>query len=424
MSGTGTPPPYDAFARRITASGIVTDPWVFGEPRFREEPVIVPSGEARQMYRVAEAVAEVYNELCLLVADEPALLDTFFGLSPYQKAMWMASQPLWHALARADVFVTDQGLQIAELNCDTPTGEAEAIVLGPLAARAGTSDPNRDLASRFGDITELLAKAMLAKAGPRGAGTPELPRRAGIVYPTELPEDLSLVRLYKKTFEERGWEVVLGSPYNLTHDERGLVLFDEPISLMLRHYKTDWWGERQSAWDDEELLDPKPLEEPLEAVLAAMLDARVAVVNPFGAVVPQNKRAMALMWEQIHRFSRRSQETIRAYVPVTRRLEAFHKEQLAAQKDDWVLKSDYGAEGDEVVIGRLVTPEIWQESLAHARKGRWIVQRYFQAKVGAAGESVNYGVFLLAGEAAGLYARVQVGATDDRALSAPVLIAG
>ncbi len=74
---------------------------MFGEPRFREEPVIVSSTEARQMYRVAEAVAEVYNELCLIVADEPALLDTFFGLSPYQKAMWLASQPLWHALARA-----------------------------------------------------------------------------------------------------------------------------------------------------------------------------------------------------------------------------------------------------------------------------------------------------------------------------------
>jgi len=414
-------PAYDAFARRITASGVVTDPWVFGVPRFREEPVIVAAAEARALYRLAEAVAEVYNELCLLVADEPELLDSFFGLSPYQKAMWMASQPLWHALARADVFVTDEGLQIAELNCDTPTGEAEAIILGPLAARAGTLDPNRDLAARFGEIAEVLAKAMLAKAGPRTDGAP--PRRAGIVYPTELPEDLSLVRLYKNIFEARGWEVVLGSPYNLAHDERGLLLFDQPISLMLRHYKTDWWGERQSAWDDEELLDPQPLEEPLEAVLAAMLDARVAVVNPFGSVVPQNKRAMALMWEQIHRFSRRAQETIRAHVPVTRRLESFHKEQLLAQKDDWVLKSDYGAEGDEVIIGRFATPQVWQQSLAHARKSRWIVQRYFHAKQDPRGQSINYGVFVLAGESSGLYARVQAGATDDRALSAPVLVA-
>ena len=413
-------PTYEAFAQRITASGIVTDPWVFGEPRFREEPVILSAGEAREMARVSESVAEVYNELCLMVADEPELLDSFFGLSPYQKAMWLASQPLWHAIARADVFVTDEGLQIAELNCDTPTGEAEAIILGPLVARAGTLDPNRDLAKRFGDVTELLANALLAKT-ERATGRAPV-RRAGIVYPTELPEDLSLVRLYKKTFEERGWEVVLGSPYNLGHDERGLSLFDDPISLVLRHYKTDWWGERQSAWDDEDLLYTQPLEEPLEAVLNAMLEGRVAVVNPFGAVVPQNKRAMAFMWEQIHRFSRRGQETIRAHVPVTRRLEAFHVEQLIAQKDDWVLKSDYGAEGDEVVIGRLVTAEIWKESLAHARRGRWIVQRYFNAKQGPRGETINHGVFLLAGEAAGLYARVQVGATDDRALSAPVLV--
>lgn len=409
---------YEAFARRITASGIVTDPWVFGEPRFREEPVIVSASDARAMYRVAESVAEVYNELCLMVADEPSVLDSFFGLSPYQKAMWMASQPQWHVIARADVFMTDEGLQIAELNCDTPTGEAEAVILGPLAARAGTTDPNRQLASRFADVTEMFASAVAG--APRSGG----PRRAGIVYPTELPEDLSLVRLYKKTFEERGWEVVLGSPFNLVHDERGLVLFDQPISLVLRHYKTDWWGERQSAWDDETVLDPQPLEEPLEAVLGALLEGSCAVVNPFGAVVPQNKRAMAFMWEQIHRFSRRSQETIRAHVPVTRRLEAFHVEQLAAQKDDWVLKSDYGAEGDEVVIGRLVTAEEWKESLLHARPGRWIVQRYFHAKQDAKGEAINYGVFVLAGEAAGLYARVQAGVTDDRALSAPVLVAG
>lgn len=217
---------YEAFARRITASGIVTDPWLAGEPRFREEPVIVGAGEAREMYRVAERVAEVYDELCSMVADEPELCDSFFGLTPYQKAMWLASQPLWHAIARADVFVTDEGLQIAELNCDTPTGEAEAIVLGPLAARAGTIDPNRDLATRFAEIAEVLAAATVSKGAPK---------RAGIVYPTELPEDLSLVRLYKKTFEARGWSIVLGSPYNLTHDAaRGLSLFDEPISLVLR----------------------------------------------------------------------------------------------------------------------------------------------------------------------------------------------
>jgi glutathionylspermidine synthase len=395
---------YSAFAEKILASGLITDPWLAGQARFREEPVVLSAARAREMARAAEAIAEVYNELCLLVVDDPESLDSFFCLTPYQKAMWMASQPLWHAVARADVFVTKEGLQIAELNCDTPTGEAEAIVLGALAQRDGATDPNTKLATRIMGATELVA-------GP-------LPdKRAAIVYPTELPEDLPLVRLYKRELEARGWAVTLGSPYNLTYAGGRLRLFDQPVSLVVRHYKTDWWSERQSAWDDEEVPDTAPLDEPLEAILAAMLDGKCSVVNPFGAVVPQNKRAMAFMWERIHRFTPRSQQVIRDLVPPTRRLEAIHQEQLLAQKDEWVLKSDYGAEGDEVIIGKLTTPEIWQKSLLHARPGRWIVQRFFEAQ-----DDVNYGVFVVAGEAAGFYARIQSGATDDRALSAPLLV--
>jgi glutathionylspermidine synthase len=408
---------YAAFAKKLTASGIVTDPWLGGEPRFREEPLVLSASDARAMAKVGESIGEVYNELCLLVSDTPEVLDGFFGLTAYQKAMWMSSQPLWHGIARADVFSTTDGLQIEELNCDTPTGEAEAIVLGEIASRdrPGMVDPNATLAARFVSVADAYVEMALGK---------QLARRAlGIVYPTELPEDLSLVRLYRKLFEARGWDVVLGSPYNLGHDpERGLLLFDEPIALVVRHYKTDWWGERQGAWTDEELPDTQPLDEALQAVLASVLEGKCAVVNPFGAVVPQNKRSMAFMWEQIHRFSPRAQEIIRAHVPVTRRLEAFHKEQLASQKDEWVLKSDYGAEGDEVVVGKLVTDEIWKKSLAHARAGRWIVQRYFEARALADGSTVNHGVFLVAGEAAGLYARIQKGATDDRALSAAVLV--
>ena len=156
-----------------------------------------------------------------------------------------------------------------------------------------------------------------------------------------------------------------------------------------------------------------------------MAAGRATVVNPFGAVLPQNKRAMAFFWEQLHRFSPRSQEIIQRHIPVTARLETMHEEQLAVQREEWVLKSDYGAEGDEVIVGRHVSDEIWKASLAHARPGRWVAQRFFQAKaIDDAGSIVNHGVFLVAGQACGLYARVQVGPTDDHALSAPVLVEG
>jgi glutathionylspermidine synthase len=141
-----------------------------------------------------------------------------------------------------------------------------------------------------------------------------------------------------------------------------------------------------------------------------------------GAVVPQNKRAMAFMWEHIHRFSQEGQEVIRRHIPVSSRLEILHEEQLFAERDEWVLKSDYGSEGEEVIIGRLVSDEIWKKSIEMARPGRWIAQRYFEALPNAAGETVNLGAFLVAGRAAGLYARAQRGATDDQAISSPVLV--
>jgi len=410
---------YAAFAERVIAGGILRDPWVDGRPRFRAEPVIIDAAQHRELCRAPEDVAAACHAMVSLLLDEPRLLEDVLGLTPFQRTMWTASAPAWHGLARADVFFTEDGVAVAELNCDTPTGEAEAVVLGELgAAQAGsegTVDPSGALEGRFLAMLEYVARReRTADAGPA--------RTVGLVYPTELTDDLPLVRLYRRWLEGGGYGVVLGSPYNLTFEGGRTRLFDVPIDVLVRHYKTDWWGERQSAWLEDAIEDEAPLDGPLRAVLSGMAAGTLAVVNPLGSVVPQNKRSFALMWEQIHRFPPEAQAAIERYVPVTRRLEVMHTEQLAAQRADWVIKSDYGAEGEEVVIGREVDDATWRRLLARTRPGRWVAQQYFAAETDAGGASVNYGVFLVAGRASGLYARVQVGATDGRAKSAPALV--
>ena len=146
--------------------------------------------------------------------EDDELLDAFFGLSPVQKLMWNASRPLWHGIARADVFATAEGHVITELNCDTPTGEAEAVVLGRLLreGRPDLADPNEALPGRFGAMVDVLAEQLVDGKAPR---------TVGIVYPTEFTEDLSVIRLYRRWLEESGFEVVLGSPYNLGTEEGG-----------------------------------------------------------------------------------------------------------------------------------------------------------------------------------------------------------
>ena len=50
-----TPPPltYEALAERLVRTGLVTDPWLEGMPRFRAEPLLVPAARRAALYRAA-----------------------------------------------------------------------------------------------------------------------------------------------------------------------------------------------------------------------------------------------------------------------------------------------------------------------------------------------------------------------------------
>lgn len=395
---------YAAFADELRATGLVVDPWLRGEPRFSAAPIVLSQDEWARAARCAEDVAAVHDEVVRACAQAPELLGSFFGLTPIQQAMFHAQAPAWHGIARADVFFTDRGPVCCELNSDTPSGEPEAVVLGAHAARsqAGLVDPSAQLEARFGELVLGLA--------PR-------PRPViGIVYPTEMTEDLALVTLYRRWLEARGLRVVLGSPFNLTPGPgRAVHLLGERCDVIVRHYKTDWWGEREPVWDDvEPFADAAPLEGPLSTLALGALAGTCAIVNPLGAVLAQNKRAMAFMWERMDVFSEPARRAIRALVPRTVRLEAAGDD--ARDRARWVLKSDYGCEGGEVIVGARVSDEEWRACLAHAIRRRWVLQERFDAP------GVNVGVYVVAGRAAGAYGRVQEGPTDERARSAAVVV--
>jgi glutathionylspermidine synthase len=410
---------YAGFARRLTSFGLVTDPWFDGRPRFQEDPVRLARAEWDVMARAAESVAAVLDELAGIVRAEPTLLDGFFAMTPVQKLMWQASAPLWHGFARADVFLREADWPaVCEINCDTPSGLAEAVSLTALATGAAgdeSVDPNRELGARF---AALLSRFLRRGGGADGRAT------VGIVYPTEMAEDLGLITLYRQWCEQQGFEVVLGSPYNLQSlRDGGVALFGRRCDVVLRHYKTDWWGERLPVRDDEApFSDPEPLAGPLAALLAAEVSGQVAVLNPFGAVLPQNKRAFAFCWEALDRFSPESQAIIRAAIPFTRRLEAIDRGELLREREKWVLKSDYGCEGDEVLVGREVSPEVWADWLGHAIPRRWVAQRHFDGRRDGAGRIANHGVFLAAGCAVGVYTRLSSCATDASAVSVATLV--
>jgi glutathionylspermidine synthase len=388
-----------------------------GNARLRSSPCIVPSRRMKALRTAALAACRAYDELCDIVARDPSHLTDFFSLTPVQKILWYASGSLWHGIARADIFCTTDGsLAIAEINSDTPSGVDEAFLLGEFAAPRfpGFLNPNSRLREAF------LSVINGAYGGLR---SPSSVPTIALAYPTDIPEDQGMLMLYQEWLEEAGFRVLTGSPSNLEKGESGRAeMFGTEIDVLFRHYKTDWWCERVNVWKDARgIPDAQPLAGELASVLGPMVEGRLAVVNPFGAVITQNKLSLAFFHEKMDLFSSPSQETIRRYIPVTKRLSVCEGKTLEREKDDWVLKSDYGCEGAEVIVGRLTGEEAWSEALRLAEPAHWVVQRYFQAERLDSGLTENYGVYVAGGEPAGLYVRLAGGVTANTAVVVPAL---
>jgi glutathionylspermidine synthase len=411
MSEATSLPTYGEFARMLYATCIISDPWIAGKERFRLSGLVLTQEEATQLKEAAERIGYLHHELAEVVLAHPELLDEFYRLTPYQKAMWLESEGRWHGIARVDLFLCPDGtIKSCEMNSDTPSGEAEAVLLNELLHpyHPNTINPNVELPERF---WHMLVKSDAGTRGNRGKL-----ESVAIIYPTDLPEDLSMISIYRQWLEARDCSVIIGSPYNLNRDAAGNVtVLGKPVD------KTDWWGEREVIWSNQQpYLDAEPLQRELLLLLAAEYERRVTVVNPFGSVLTQNKLSMALMWERQELFSPHAQAWIQAYIPETRRLTSLDAATLNGE--EWVLKSDYGCEGDSVIVGPFAKPNDWQLAITTAIPQHWIAQRYFAISPLADGMFPNVGVYLIGGEAAGFYTRISAQSTDHTAVTTPTFI--
>lgn len=411
---------YREFARRVYETGIISDAWYDGVERFALDGVVLSQRQARDLYTAAERVAYLHQELAQILADDEKLLEGFYHLTDAQKLMWQSSGGLWHGMARADLFICEEGsIQCCELNSDTPSGQPEAVILNELlfekhcAMHGALSDPNRSLRENF---LRILRESHQARTNT------EL-KRVGIVYPTELTEDLAMITMFARWLKDDGIETFVGSPYNLRRANGALEMLGNRVDLIFRHYKTDWWGERETVWrNSPEYWDTEPLYHALGILLEAEMHGEVTVVNPFGAVVTQNKFSLAFFWEEQKRFSFEAQEWIRLYIPETVRLENFALDQLRRERESWVLKSDYGCESRETVCGAFVTDEAWTKAIDEAKPERFVVQRFFRVKADSVNRLPNFGVYIFGGTAGGIFTRVGEKGTELSSVTVPTFI--
>jgi glutathionylspermidine synthase len=408
---------YADFARAIYETGVISDPWFDGSERFGMRGIVLKREQARALFEAAERVTYLHQELVEILLETPSLLAEFYQLTPCQQMMWETSGGLWHGMARADLFICeDASIKCCELNSDTPSGQPEAVILNEMLreSHGAVIDPNARLRERF---IRMLIESHAKR-------TEHTLKTVGIIYPTELSEDLAMITLFTRWLEAEGWRVVCGSPFNVRRTSSGIEILGVAVDLIVRHYKTDWWGERLPVWTDApEYPDPLPLDGPLSALLGAEMSGEVTVVNPFGSVVAQNKLSLAFFWEEQKRFSESAQKWIRRYIPETRRLSSLSSAQLRAERVEWVLKSDYGCEGRETVCGAFVSEEVWHKAIEHAMPEHFVAQRFFNAAADESGRLANFGVYVLGGSSCGFFTRLSHQSTEYTALTVPTFVA-
>ncbi len=372
-----------------------------------------------KMYSAAMSLISLYNELTDILVKNKEYLQTFFDFSDTGTLLWVLSDGNWHSIARADIFIKeDESIAIAELNSDTPSGIDDAYVLGKYVEQ-NTEYVNVNMRMENHFISMIFNEwESIEKIGKYPS--------VGIVYPTDMPEDCGMLFLYRKWLENAGCSVVMGSPYNLmTNDRNRTEMFGKEIDVMMRHFKTDWWCEKRMIWKSEandERIDYEPLLRELASVLIPYKEKKLTIVNPFGSILTQNKKTFAFFHEHIALFSETAQQSIRNYIPYTVCLKYFDVQRLQVEKDRWVLKSDYGCEGAEVIIGELTDLAEWEKIILDAVEDRWVVQEKFTPQNDDRGKINNYGIYVIKGNISGIYLRRSYGQTNTTSNIAPISI--
>ena len=393
--------------------GILDDPWLDGDLRVDFAPVIVSSSEAAALAETACTTLMLLDALVPTIARRQDL-QVAIGLDPSLQTIVALDAPRWLGLARVDVFAVDgQDEPVAcEVNCDTPTGLAETTELAAIADPLLGADPSARLRERW--VT------MVCNASPQGRAVPVV----GLIDATDLTEDIGHVRLLERWLIAAGMRVVRGSPFNVTAmpGER-IGLFGVACDVIVRHYKADWWAERRPLWHEESPPpDAGPLVGPLALIARAMAAGTIGVANPWGAAIAQSKRTLALPWEAPELVSADLRAAVALRIPETRFLESIGRARLQSERADWVLKSDFGCEGEEVILGRDSTADAWRVALDAAAPGRWVVQRAFTPRLDDRGQIRNHGIFTIGGLPSGIYTRCSIGPTTSRAVARATLI--
>lgn len=269
---------------------------------------------------------------------------------------------------RCDFHWTTTGWRISEVNSDVPGGYAEAFELPRLFAATSNS---YTLPGNPGE--RWLDSIRTHACGDRVA----------LLAAPGFLEDQQVIAYLSMGLQKSGLRPIWSQPEHLAwHDGRASIRGGEDLGAIVRFYQAEWL--RRS--------DFRRLG----------LATRTLVANPVHAVLTESKR-FPLVWEHLAT----GLTTWQHCLPQT----VDPRDAVAERPDEWVIKSAFGNTGDDVSIFGLESEQTHSAAVRRARRQPlgWIAQRRFEALALPTPAGPMYpclGVYIVDGEAAGIYGRL------------------
>ena len=343
------------------------------------DSIILSQAEHRQLIKSARETWLALRELETAVIGSQDILAAI-GLPEALRPTLEAPRPAAPRLTRCDFHLAVGGQWvITEFNEDGPGGYTESFGLNTvLEGGFGRRFPGLEFA---GDIRQAIVRAF------------EPWQHIGLVLATAYSADLQQVALIADWLRAAGKQATVGSPANLLMRNGQAEMFGEPVEALFRYYPGEWIADLPNLADWTEASQSLPM------------------VNDMAALAAQSKRFYASAAEHAIDLSGPSRTAIERHLPRSAYLSASLREQLIAERGDWVLKGAFGRMGDTVRLGIGSSPEQWAEAIDRALLSAepYAVQQRFDPVPLWFSSGLAYatiGLYLLDGQFAGYYSRV------------------
>ncbi|HEU5268769.1 MAG TPA: hypothetical protein VFU36_02510 [Jatrophihabitans sp.] len=386
-------------AAELTAAGDVS-PDLFEYPgRLMPNPVFVSAADA---VRLARQLQDIHDLLISLperrFAGNRAEFGRVLGLSEFQDAIVERATGKPPLLARADLYRTDTGFTLLELNTGSSLGGFQcaeinrAMVCHPILA-----DFVQEKRLSWADTAERLIGTALAlhaeRIGP--AATVAL-----VDWPDTFAFHQPRIEVMARLCRRSGVEAFTCHLGELTGGTGGLSYRGRDIDVVFRFFLLEYVDSAAGV----ELLQP---------LLRAAESGAVTLLSPPDADMYGYKAGLALLSEMVHTadLDSRERESVTALVPWTRMLNATIEDPSGepvdaarfaiARQSELILKPVSLHGGSGIVAGWTVEAEEWRRCVEHALDGPYILQQRVRpapdlalVKETIGGMYCNWGVFL------------------------------